>query len=49
MKKQSNHINLSVNQTGKLEKIDLPGYLLYPADEDIFSKVKEEREYKSKR
>ena len=42
MKKQCNQINLSVQQADKQGKIDLLGYPLYPADEDIFSKFKEE-------
>jgi len=42
MKKQCNQINLSAQQADKQGKIDLPGYPLYPADEDIFSKFKEE-------
>jgi hypothetical protein len=42
LKKQGNHINLSANQVGKQGNIDLPGYPLYPAGEDIFRKYKEE-------
>jgi hypothetical protein len=42
MKKQSNQTNLPVQQANKKGKIDLPGYPLYPAGEDIFNKSKEE-------
>ena len=42
MKKQSNQTNPPVQQADKEGKIDLPGYPLYPADEDIFRKSKEE-------
>jgi len=42
MKKQSNRINPPVQSADKKGKIDLPGYPLYPAGEDIFSKSKEE-------
>ena len=42
MKKQDKQINLPAQQTDKQGKIDLPGYPLYPAGEDIFSKSKEE-------
>jgi len=42
MKKQDKQINQSAQQAHKQEKIDLPGYPLYPAGEDIFSKSKEE-------
>ena len=35
-------INLPAQQTDKKGKTDLPGYPLYPAGEDIFSKSKEE-------
>ena len=42
MKKQSNQTNLPVQQADKKGKIDLPGYPLYPAGEDIFNKSKEE-------
>ena len=31
-----------ITRTGKKENIDLPGYPLYPDDEDIYSKCKEE-------
>jgi hypothetical protein len=43
MKKQENHINPSVQQKDKKEKIDLPGYPLYPANEDIYGQYKEEK------
>ncbi len=42
MKNKDNQTNLSAHQTDKKGKIDLPGYPLYPASEDIFSKSKEE-------
>jgi hypothetical protein len=42
MKKQDKQINLSAQQTDKKGKEYLPGYPLYPAGEDIFSKSKEE-------
>ena len=42
MKKQDNPTNLTAQQTDKKGKTDLPGYPLYPAGEDIFSKSKEE-------
>ena len=43
MKKQENHINPSVQQKDKKEKIYLPGYPLYPANEDIYGQYKEEK------
>jgi hypothetical protein len=43
MKKLDNQMNRPVQQAAKKEKIDLPGYPLYPAGEDIFNKSKEER------
>jgi hypothetical protein len=42
MKKQGNQTNLPVRQADKHSKIDLMGYPLYPANEDIFNKFKEE-------
>jgi hypothetical protein len=42
MKKQDKQINLPAQQADKKGKTDLPGYPLYPAGEDIFSKSKEE-------
>jgi hypothetical protein len=42
MKKQDNQIKLPAQQADKQKKIDLPGYPLYPANEDIFNKSKEE-------
>ena len=42
MKNQSSHTNPPVQQANKEGKINLPGYPLYPAGEDIFSKSKEE-------
>ena len=42
MKNKDNPTNLSARQTDKEGKISLPGYPLYPAGEDIFSKSKEE-------
>ena len=40
--KKDNQTNLPDHQADKKGKIDLPGYPLYPAGEDIFSKSKEE-------
>jgi hypothetical protein len=42
MKNKNDQTNLPAQQTDKKGKIDLPGYPLYPAGEDIFSKSKEE-------
>ena len=42
MKKQDKQINLPAQMANKQKKMDLPGYPLYPANEDIFSKSKEE-------
>jgi hypothetical protein len=42
MKIKDNQTNPLVQQVDKEGKIDLPGYPLYPAGEDIFSKSKEE-------
>lgn len=42
MKKQDKQSNLSAQHADKQGKIDLPGYPLYPAGEDIFNKFKEE-------
>jgi hypothetical protein len=42
MKNQSSQTNPPVQQANKEVKIDLPGYPLYPAGEDIFNKSKEE-------
>ena len=43
MKKKNDQTNLPVQQIDKKEVSDLPGYPVYPAGEDIFSKSKEER------
>ena len=42
MKNKDIQVNLSIQQAEKKGKIDLPGYPLYPASEDIFIKSKEE-------
>ena len=42
MKNENNHTLSPVQEADKEGKIDLPGYPLYPAGEDIFSKSKEE-------
>ena len=42
MKNKKNQTNTPVQQADKKGEIDLPGYPLYPAGEDIFSKSKEE-------
>jgi hypothetical protein len=42
MKNKNNQTNLPVQQIDKKEIRGLPGYPLYPVDEDIFSKSKEE-------
>ena len=42
MKKVDNQTNLFARHADKKAKRDLPGYPLYPAGEDIFSKSKEE-------
>jgi hypothetical protein len=42
MKKLDNRASLCALQPDKLGKTDLPGYLLYPAGDDIFRKFKEE-------
>ncbi len=42
MKKKADKTNLSAEQADKDVKPDLPGYPLYPASEDIYSKDKEE-------
>jgi hypothetical protein len=47
MKNQSSQTNPPVQQANKEGKINLPGYPLYPASEDIFNKSKEEGEHKS--
>jgi hypothetical protein len=43
MKKQDNQTNPSIQQKDKKEKIDLPGYPLYPAAEDMYVQYKEEK------
>ena len=43
MKREGNQTTLSVLQAEAERKIDLPGYPLYPANEDIFSKYTEEK------
>lgn len=43
MKRKGNHTNLPPLQAEAERKIDLPGYPLYPANEDIFSKYREEK------
>jgi hypothetical protein len=43
MKKKDNHINLPEQQASNKGKIDLPGYPLYPATEDIYGQYKEEK------
>jgi len=42
MKSKSSHTNSPVRNKDNKEKTDLPGYPVYPADQDIFSKFKEE-------
>ena len=42
MGKNDNHINLSAQQADIEKRTDFPGYPLYPAAEDIFSRYKEE-------
>jgi hypothetical protein len=42
MKTKDRQIDLPRHQAGKKGKLDLPGYPLYPANEDIFNKYKEE-------
>jgi len=42
MKKKDNISKLKVQQTGKEEKTDFPGYPVYPADEDIYNKYHKE-------
>ncbi len=42
MKNKDNQTELPAQQLDKKGKKDLPGYPLYPAGEDIFSKSKEE-------
>ncbi len=43
MKNKGNLANASVHQPEKQAKKEQPGYPLYPANEDIFSKYKEEK------
>ena len=43
MKKRDNQTNPPVQQKDKEEKIDLPGYPLYPVGEDIYGQYKEEK------
>jgi hypothetical protein len=42
MQKKKVRMSPTPQQTGKDEKTDTPGYPVYPADEDIFNKFKEE-------
>jgi hypothetical protein len=42
MKEKSSNTNLTPRQTGKEEKDNLQGYLLYPDGEDIYSKFQKE-------
>jgi len=42
MKTKGNPINTPIQKANKKGKINLPGYPLYPAADDIFSKNKEE-------
>jgi hypothetical protein len=42
MDKKSNKAEMGDNGAGRKRSSELPGYPLYPADEDIFSKFKEE-------
>jgi hypothetical protein len=42
MKNKNNQTSLPVQQVDKKGAVDLPGYPLYPASEDIFRKSKEE-------
>jgi len=42
MKTRDRQINLTAQQAYKNERVDLPGYPIYPAAEDIFSRYKEE-------
>ena len=42
MKNKDNQTNLSARQTDKKGKTDLPGYPLYPAGEDIYTRSKKE-------
>ena len=44
MNKKNVKVNPTSQQADKEEKISTPGYPLYPADEDIFVKFKEEGE-----
>jgi hypothetical protein len=44
MNKKNVNTNPTSQQTDKEEKTNTPGYPLYPADEDIFNKSKEEGE-----
>jgi hypothetical protein len=43
MKRQGNHIDPPALLAEAKGRIDLPGYPLYPANEDIFSKYREEK------
>ena len=42
MKKKGSQTDLPAQRADDEERMDLPGYPLYPADEDIFSRYKEE-------
>jgi hypothetical protein len=42
MKKRSDKVNLSDNQKGNKEGKGLPGYPIYPDDEDIYKNFQEE-------
>jgi len=44
MKEKDDDKRISTRQTGSSEKNDLPGYPIYPASEDIFSRFLEEKE-----
>jgi len=43
MKNQSSKTKPPDRQADKKSKIDMPGYPLYPADDDIYGKFKEEK------
>ncbi len=44
MKKQNDELNQSDNQTDNKEENSLPGYPVYPENEDIYEKFLEEKE-----
>jgi hypothetical protein len=44
MKKQNDELNLPGNQTENKEENSLPGYPVYPDNEDIYKKFQEEEE-----